>query len=55
MRVTTDGPHLVATVRDLGSTNGTFVNGERVSSRRLEEGDRVTIGRTTVVYHAGRS
>lgn len=55
IRVTTDGPHLVATVRDLGSTNGTFVNGERISSRRLEEGDRVTIGRTTVVYHAGRS
>lgn len=55
VRVTTDGPHLVATVRDLGSTNGTFVNGERISSQRLEEGDRVTFGRTTVVYHAGRS
>lgn len=55
IRVTTDGPHLVATVRDLGSTNGTFVNGERVSAQRLEEGDRVTFGRTTVVYHAGRS
>jgi hypothetical protein len=55
IRVTTDGPHLTATVRDLGSTNGTFVNGERISSRRLEEGDRVTFGRTTVVYHAGRA
>ena len=55
IRVTTDGPHLIATVRDLGSTNGTFVNGERVSSRRLEEGDRVTFGRTTVVFHPGRS
>jgi pSer/pThr/pTyr-binding forkhead associated (FHA) protein len=55
VRVTTDGPHLVATVRDLGSTNGTFVNGERVASHRLQDGDRVTFGRTTVVYHAGRS
>lgn len=55
IRVTTDGPHLKATVRDLGSTNGTFVNGERVSSQRLEEGDRVTFGRTTVTFHAGRS
>jgi hypothetical protein len=55
IRVTTDGPHLTATVRDLGSTNGTFVNGERVSNHRLEEGDRVTFGRTTVVYHAGRA
>lgn len=55
IRVTTDGPHLTATVRDLGSTNGTFVNGERVSNQRLEDGDRVTFGRTTVVYHAGRA
>ena len=42
-------------LRDLGSTNGTFVNGERVSSQRLEDGDRVTFGRTTVTYHAGRA
>ena len=55
IRITTDGPHLIATVRDLGSTNGTFVNGERISSQRLQDGDRVTFGRTTVVYHAGRS
>ncbi|NLJ54748.1 MAG: DUF3662 domain-containing protein [Intrasporangiaceae bacterium] len=55
IRVTTDGPHLKATVRDLGSTNGTFVNGERISSQRLEDGDRVTFGRTTVTFHAGRS
>ena len=29
IRVTNDGPHLVTSVRDLGSTNGTFVNSER--------------------------
>ena len=54
IRVTSDGPHLVASIRDLGSTNGTFVNGERITSQRLTEGDRVSVGRTTLVYRAGR-
>ena len=54
IRVTTDGPHLVASIRDLNSTNGTFVNSERVSSHRLADGDRITVGRTTVTYRAGR-
>ena len=54
IRVTTDGPHLVASIRDLNSTNGTFVNSERVSSQRLTDGDRITVGRTTVTYRAGR-
>ena len=31
-------------IEDLGSTNGTFVNGERVSQSDLHEGDRVLIG-----------
>ena len=47
IRVTNDGPHLVASIRDLGSTNGTFVNSERISSQRLSDGDRITVGRTT--------
>ncbi|GAA4713841.1 antibiotic biosynthesis regulator FhaA [Pedococcus ginsenosidimutans] len=54
IRVTNDGPHLVASIRDLGSTNGTFVNSERISSQRLSDGDRVTVGRTSVVYRAGK-
>lgn len=54
IRVTTDGPHLVTAIRDLNSTNGTFVNGERISSVRLEDGDRVTIGRTSATFRAGR-
>jgi hypothetical protein len=38
----TDG---VAVLVDLGSMNGTFVNGERIRGKRnLEEGDRVLIG-----------
>lgn len=31
-------------VVDLGSTNGTFVNGEKVKRARLKEGDRVLVG-----------
>ncbi len=54
IRVTNDGPHLVASIRDLHSTNGTFVNSERVSSQRLEDGDRIAVGRTSVTYRAGR-
>jgi len=37
-------------LHDLGSTNGTFVNGERVSSQRLQDGDRLTIGRTSATF-----
>ena len=48
IRVTNDGPHLVTSIRDLGSTNGTFVNSERITSQRLEDGDRLTVGRTSV-------
>jgi hypothetical protein len=34
-------------IEDLGSTNGTFVNGERVAApRKLSEGDEVRIGET---------
>ena len=32
-------------VRDLGSTNGTYVNGSRVKSARLKEGDTVILGK----------
>ena len=31
-------------IEDLGSTNGTFVNGEKVKQARLKEGDRILIG-----------
>ena len=34
----------VPVVEDLGSTNGTFVNGERVKRRRLQAGDRLLVG-----------
>lgn len=54
IRVTTDGPHFVTTIRDLNSTNGTFVNSERINSQHLEDGDRITVGRTSMTYRAGR-
>jgi len=48
-----DGP-TTWVVADLGSTNGTEVNGKRVSGRkRLDDGDRITIGGTELVF--GRS
>ncbi|WP_428262758.1 DUF4388 domain-containing protein [Haliangium sp.] len=31
-------------IQDLGSTNGTFVNGEKVSRSKLKEGDRILVG-----------
>jgi hypothetical protein len=31
-------------IEDLGSTNGTYVNGERVKRRKLAEGDRILVG-----------
>jgi pSer/pThr/pTyr-binding forkhead associated (FHA) protein len=34
----------VLSVQDLGSTNGTFVNGERIDKAVLREGDRVLVG-----------
>ena len=53
IRVTSDGPHLVASIRDLGSTNGTFVNGERIASQHLADGDRISVGRTSLTYRGG--
>jgi len=35
-----------ATIRDLGSSNGTFVNGQRVTERQLLPGDEIVIGST---------
>lgn len=35
---------------DLGSTNGTMVNEATVKKRQLEEGDRITIGRTVLEF-----
>ena len=36
-------------VRDLDSTNGTFINGERIQTGRLASGDRLGVGRVELV------
>jgi hypothetical protein len=40
-------------VRDAGSTNGTFVNGERVQMRTLRPGDRVAFGKSEMLVERG--
>jgi pSer/pThr/pTyr-binding forkhead associated (FHA) protein len=40
-------------VTDLGSTNGTFVDGEKISSGELADGSRIKIGRTQIIVHFG--
>ncbi|HEY5617705.1 MAG TPA: FHA domain-containing protein [Vicinamibacterales bacterium] len=36
-------------VRDLDSTNGTFINGRRIETARLVSGDRLGVGRVELV------
>lgn len=36
-------------VRDLGSTHGTYVNGEKVTEVELRPGDRISVGLSTFV------
>jgi hypothetical protein len=40
-------------VVDLGSTNGTLLNDTPVSEATLEDGDRITIGRTVLEFRRG--
>lgn len=43
-------------LRDRGSSNGTFVNGEEVRTRRLHDGDQVQVGGTVLLFErAGES
>lgn len=37
-------------LEDLGSANGTFVNGEKVQSRALENGDVIGIGKFEILF-----
>jgi len=41
-----DGAYVLT---DLGSINGTLVNAERVTSRRLVDGDRIVVGQNEIV------
>lgn len=46
LQIEIDPPRCV--VRDLKSANGTFVNGERVAERLLENGDTISGGKTSI-------
>jgi len=39
---------------DLGSTNGTLVNGTKVDRVRLRDGDTITVGVSELIYHEPR-
>jgi len=41
-------------IRDLGSTNGTMVNGKKITRQRLRDGDMIVIGITELIYHEPR-
>lgn len=40
-------------IHDLGSTNGVEVNGTRVERAKLEPGDEITLGESTLVFSRG--
>lgn len=42
-------------LRDLGSLNGTYVNGERVSERILKAGDEIMLGSTRIIFDADQA
>ena len=48
----TEGAYCVV---DVGSANGTFVNGQPAREAALQSGDRIQIGQSILVYSAGRS
>ena len=42
-----EGEHIV--IRDLGSTNGTYCNGDRITMHQLSDGDKIQVGSTTIL------
>jgi len=49
IRITPDG--VIAT--DLGSTNGTYIEGHHVDAATLVDGNTLTIGRTRILFWSG--
>jgi adenylate cyclase len=40
-------------LRDLNSSNGTFVNGRKIKELRLRDGDEIALGNSRLVFHTG--
>ncbi|WP_404373065.1 FhaA domain-containing protein [Kytococcus sedentarius] len=53
LRTETADDRTQVSIRDLGSTNGTFVGGEQIRNARLADGESFTIGRTTLTVRLG--
>jgi len=42
-------------LRDLNSSNGTFVNGRKVRELRLRDGDELALGNSRLIFHSGEA
>ena|SRR5450432_447881 len=40
-------------VTDLGSSHGTFVNGNQIEKHRLDENDMLVVGKARLIFHEG--
>jgi adenylate cyclase len=40
-------------LKDLNSSNGTFVNGRKIREMRLKDGDEISLGNSRLVFHSG--
>jgi EAL domain-containing protein (putative c-di-GMP-specific phosphodiesterase class I) len=45
----------ICRIRDLGSTNGTFVNGQRIREADLRDGDMVQVANVELVFYVGKA
>ncbi|HZD67230.1 MAG TPA: DUF3662 and FHA domain-containing protein [Acidimicrobiales bacterium] len=50
--ITRDQREDAVVLTDLGSTNGTRVNGEKVTRHRLRDGDKITLGTTSLLFES---
>jgi pSer/pThr/pTyr-binding forkhead associated (FHA) protein len=56
IRLATGASGSTALIEDLGSTNGTFVNGRRVTREvALDDGSEIVIGEATLVFRTSSS
>jgi pSer/pThr/pTyr-binding forkhead associated (FHA) protein len=39
-------------IQDPGSSNGTYVNGRRITAQALRDGDRITIGDAELIFRS---